>query len=326
MSRPVVLVTASTVSERAQQILRDGGCDIVFMKLPIGEADLIEQFAQREVAAILLRGSPPFTARVIEAGKSGRIMSKHGVGYDSVDVPAATKAGVAVMMANGGNADPVAEHSLALMLATTREIGLYQHALRSGRWKEMSYNVRDFSDRTVGIVGYGQIGRRTARLVAACGAKVVIFSRRKGEAPAGMEWETDFDRLLERVDILSLHCPLTDQTRGMVGARELGKLRKGAIVINTSRGQVIDEAALIEALKSGHLAGAGLDTFAQEPVSPDNPLLHMPNVICTPHIAASTTGAMAQLGTIASNNIVSYLKGEVFDEDNFVNPEVFAKR
>lgn len=141
-----------------------------------------------------------------------------------------------------------------------------------------------------------------------------------------MEWENDLDELLRHVDILSLHCPLSDKTRGMIGERALKLMKPGSIVVNTSRGPVIDEAALIAALESGHLAGAGLDTFAKEPLAATNPLLSMPNVICTPHIASTTTDSAMQLGTIASNNILSDLRGEIYDAQNFVNPEVFKAK
>jgi D-3-phosphoglycerate dehydrogenase / 2-oxoglutarate reductase len=183
---------------------------------------------------------------------------------------------------------------------------------------------RDFRGRSVGIVGYGQIGKRTARLAAACGANVVIHSRTRVEPPQGMAYEADLDRLLARVDILSLHCPLNDHTRGLIGEKQLALMKPGALIINTSLGKVMDDAALIAALGSGRLAGAGLDTFAMEPPDPGNPLFALPNVICTPHIAAATTDAAVQMGTIAANNIISYLRGEIYDAQNFLNPGVRA--
>ena len=323
---PLVLVTGPTVSEAGQKILRDAGAEIDFMQTPVGEQSLVDAFAQRPYDAVLVRSSPPLTARVIESAKALKIISKHGAGTDSIDVATATRRGIAVMMANGANAGAVAEHSLALMLCVVRELPKFHKGLRNGVWKDLGYVVTGFRDRTVGIVGYGQIGRRTAHLVAACGAKVIVHTRSRIALPEGMEREQDFDALLRRVDILSLHCPLTEETRGLVGKRELALMKPGSIVINTARGPVIDEAALIEALRSGHLGGAGLDTFEQEPPARENPLFHMDNVICTPHIAVATTDASFQMGTIAANNIVSYLRGEVYDPANFVNPEVMATR
>ena len=179
------------------------------------------------------------TAKVFEAGKHLKIISKHGAGIDSVDLASATAHGIAVMMANGGNADAVAEHALTLMLCVTREVPKFYRELRAGKWKDLNYNVRDFKARTVGIVGFGQIGRRTARLASACGAKVVIHSRTPVDAPAGMEWEADLDALLARVDILSLHCPL----RHASYRRAQLALMKPADRLDTARGPVMTSCA-----------------------------------------------------------------------------------
>lgn len=322
MSKPLVLVTASTVSDLAQRLLREGGLDLAFMPDKVDEADLSESLARHRPAAILLRGSPPLNAAVLGAAKGLKIIAKHGAGVDSVDIAAATRHGIAVMVAGGANADAVAEHTLSLMLALTRELPRFDREARAGEWRNLHQYVRDFRTRTVGIVGYGQIGERAARLAQACGATVVIHTRSKVEPPAGMIVEPDLDRFLESVDIVSLHCPLTDKTRGLIGAAQFARMKPGAILINTARGPVVDENALIDALRSGRLAGAGLDTFAVEPPDPDNPLFKLQNVIVTPHIAAVTTDAMVRMGTIAASNIICWLRGEVHDPRNFLNPEV----
>ena len=325
MAKPKVLVTAATVSDLAQNLLRAGGADLIFMPGTIDEAALLAALARDDIAAILLRGSPPLTGRVLAAASDLKIIAKHGAGVDSVDIAAATRRGIAVMVANGANADAVAEHALALMLSLSRELPRFDRDVRSGAWRNLDQFTRDFSARTVGIVGYGQIGERTARLAQACGARVVIHTRSAITPPAGMTYEPDLDRLLETVDIVSLHCPLTDQTRGLIGAAQLARMKPGALLINTARGPVIDEAALVAALKSGKLAGAALDTFAVEPPDPVHPLFTLPNVLVTPHIAAATTGAMARMGTIAANNILCWLRGEVHDARNFLNPAVVPR-
>ena len=231
--------------------------------------------------------------------------------------------GVAVMVAGGANADAVAEHALAMMLSLARELPRFDRETRRGAWRDLAYLVRDFHARTVGILGYGQIGERTARLAQACGAQVVIHTRSAITPPAGMVLEPGFDRFLGCVDILSLHCPLTGKTRGLIGAAQFARMKPGALLINTARGPVIDEPALVDALKSGRLAGAGLDTFAIEPPDPAHPLFALPNVLVTPHVAAATTDAMVRMGTIAANNIICWLRGEVHDRRNFLNPEMF---
>lgn len=326
MKKPVVLVTSTTVSEAAQRLLREAGIDIAFMQGPITEKSLISEFSRQSIAAVILRGPSPFTPAVFAAAKDLKIIAKYGAGIDSVDLQTATAQGVAVMITTGANGDAVAEHSLALMLALVRELPRFDRELRKGVWKNPRYIVRDFRERTVGVVGYGQIGRRTARLARACGAKVVVHSRTRAQLPPEMTWEDSLDRLLGGADIVSLHCPLTDQTRGMIGQKQLELMRPGALLINTSRGKLIDEPALIAALQSGRLGGAGLDTFATEPPDLANPLFALPNVICTPHIASSTTGAGARMGTIAANSIISYLRGEIYDRRNLINPRVLEKR
>lgn len=323
LGKTVVLVTAATVSELAQKRLREGGADIEFMTGLVDEDAMVTALSRGNIAAVLLRGSPPLTERVFAAARGLKIVAKHGAGVDSVDMASATRHGIAVMVAGGANADAVAEHALTLMLCLAREVPRFDRETRRGAWRDLKHFTREFHTLTVGIVGYGQIGERTAKLVQACGAQVMVHTRSKPKLPEGMALEPDLDRLLERVDILSLHCPLTDKTRGMIGAAQFARMKPGAFVVNTARGPVIDEPALVEALQRGIIAGAGLDTFAAEPPDAANPLFALPNVLVTPHIAAATTDAMVRMGTIAAANIISYLRGEVYEKRNFLNPQVF---
>ena len=324
MTRPLVLVTAPGLVEQAQDILRDGGTDLAYMPYPITEDSLVSHLSSRPFDAVLMRGSVPFTRRVIGAPANVKIIARHGVGFDTVDLAAATERGIAVMVPKGANADAVAEHSLALMLSLARELPRFDRDLRHGKWKDPQALGKGFRGRVVGILGYGEIGRKTAELASACGARVVAHTRsRIDNLPAGIEHEPDFDRFLSRVDILSLHCPTTDKTRGLIGAKAIATMKDGAIIVNTARGAIVDEAALVAALKSGKLAGAGVDVYGVEPPDPNHPLFSLPNVICTPHVAAATEDSMNRCGTIAAHNIVSYLRGELYDRRNLVNPEVF---
>jgi D-3-phosphoglycerate dehydrogenase / 2-oxoglutarate reductase len=318
VSKPVVLVTSMQLSEQAQKILRDAGLDIAFAPEPTSEDSAIAALAGAKPAAVLMRGNPPFTRRVIESAPQLKIIAKHGAGVDSVDVPAAAQCGVAVMTAGAANADAVAELALALMLALARELQRLDRGVKGGAWERPNFQGTEFRGRSVGIVGYGQIGRRVARLAAAFGAKVVIHSRSAIADAAGAEVEPDLDALLRGADILSLHCPLTPETRGMIGAAQLQAMPQGALLVNTARGALVDETALADALRSGHLAGAGLDTFAAEPPDPKHPLFALDNVICTPHIAGATKGSLLRVGTIAATNIVRHLRGEAPDPDNLV--------
>ncbi len=308
MQDTTILVTAQQLVPEAQQILHDAGARIEFMAEPITEATLIARFATGPaVHAVVLRGSKPFTAPVLAAARGLKIIAKNGAGVDSVDLAEATRRGVVVAVAAGANADAVAEHALALMLALVRDLPRLDRKLRQGGWEGSAYQGRDFRGSVVGIVGYGSIGRSTARLAAALGAQVVVL-RRSGDAD-GFAVETDLDALLARADIVSLHCPLTDATRGLIGAHELARMKPGALLVNTARGAVVDEAALVEALRSGRLGGAGLDTFETEPITAHNPLCTLDNVILTPHVAGVTRNAALRVATMTVRNVVDVLAG-----------------
>ena len=316
MAQPTVLVTAQHLVPEAQQILHDAGARIEFMAEPINEATLVKRLTAGPVDAIVLRGSKPFTAPVLAAAQGLKIIAKNGAGVDSVDLDEAARRGIAVAVAAGANADAVAEHAVALMLALIRDLHRLDRKLRAGGWEGTSWLGRDFRGSTVGIVGYGSIGRSAARLAAALGANVVVLPG-IGEA-VGFENEHDLHRLLGRVDIVSLHYPLTDETRGMIGRREFALMKPGSLIVNTARGPVIDEPALIEALKSGHIGGAGLDTFETEPLPADSPLLALDNVILTPHVAGVTRNAALQVATITARNVVDALAGRPLPQGNVV--------
>ena len=175
------------------------------------------------------------------------------------------------------------------------------------------------------MIGYGAIGRRVAEMAHALGVHVVAYSRTRKKSQQGVRWESDLDRLLASVDILSLHCPLTEETRGLIGRRELALMKPSAIVVNTSRGPVIDEAALTEALQNGTMGAAALDVFEQEPTPHDNPLLTLPNVIVSPHVSAMTEEALARMGTSAVNQILDFLEKETVIRENLANFAVIAR-
>lgn len=300
-----VLVTAPHWAPSAQDIVRAAGGQITFLPEPITEDVLAGQLAATGAQALVLRGSKPVSARVLAAAPALKIVAKNGAGVDSVDLAAARQRGVAVAVAPAANADAVAEHALALMLALTRQLPLLDGMVRAGRWADSTWQGRDFRGAVVGIVGYGNIGRSTARLAAALGARVLVL-RPQGQADHHAT-EPDLDRFLAQIDILSLHCPLTERTHGLIGHRALSVMRRGSLLINTARGPVVDEAALLQALQSGHLAGAGLDTFDTEPLSAGHPLLALPNVLLTPHVAGVTRDAALQVAHITARNIVDYL-------------------
>jgi D-3-phosphoglycerate dehydrogenase len=312
-----VLVTAQHLAPEAQRILQDAGARIDFMAEPIDEETLSKRLAVGPVDAVVLRGSKPFTAQVLASAPALKIIAKNGAGVDSVDLQEAARRGIAVAVAAGVNADAVAEHAVALMLALVRDLPKLDRTVRAGGWEGTAWQGRDFRGSVVGILGYGSIGRSAARLASALGAKVVVMSATRREAD-GFDMESDLDKFLARVDILSLHCPLTEQTRAMIGRRELALMKPGSLVVNTARGPVIDEHALIESLKSGHLGGAGLDTFEVEPLQAGSALRELPNVILTPHVAGVTRQAALDVATTTAGNIVAFLGGREIARHNLV--------
>ena len=315
-----VLVTAEHWAPEAQALVQAAGGQIHFMAEPITEASLAARLAQTGAQALVLRGSKPVTASVLRAAPALRIVAKNGAGVDSVDIEAARSQGVAVAVALAANAPAVAEHALALMLALVRQLPQLDRQVRAGdwggSWPGSHWQGRDFRGSTVGIVGYGSIGRATAQLAVALGAKVLVL-RPAGQAD-GLDCEPDLHRLLPQVDILSLHCPLSERTRGLVGAPELALLRPGSLLVNTARGPVVQEAALLAALESGHLAGAGLDTFDTEPLPQGHPLTRLPQVLLTPHVAGVTRQAALRVATLTAANIVDHLAGRPLPEGHLL--------
>ena len=318
MSSFTVLITGTYLVPEAQQRLHDVGAQLVFMNEPIDEDALVSALSASPVDVMLLRGPKPVTRRVLDAAPDLKLIAKNGAGVDSVDLLETERRGICVAVAPGANAHAVAEHTLAAMLALVRDLSGHDHRVRGGAWEGSTYQGRDFAGSVVGIIGFGHIGQITARMAEALGAHVVVFDP-SGQACAHAV-ETDLDALLARIDILSLHCPLTDQTRGMIGARQLQSMKPGAFIVNTARGGLIDEHALAAALLDGHLGGAALDTLAVEPLDPASPLRQVPNIIFTPHIAGVTRQAAQQVASITAQNVVDYMQGRTLPARHIVCP------
>jgi D-3-phosphoglycerate dehydrogenase len=288
----------------------------VFSAHPVLRAELRERFGEvtfnetgstmggRELAGFLAGHDAAIVAleridgALLDAIPELEIISKYGVGLDTIDLDALAARGVRLGWTGGVNAPAVAELALALMLACLRGIVTSNLLVRSGSWQQFRGCL--LSERTVGLVGCGHIGRELARILGCLGARVIAHDRRDlsdlreslGVEPVG------FDRLLETADIVSLHVPLTPATRGLFDAGALARMRPGAILINTARGGIVDEAALRSALAGGHLAAAGFDTFDPEPAA-DRDLLALPNFIATPHIGGSTAETALAMGRAA---------------------------
>jgi D-3-phosphoglycerate dehydrogenase len=288
----------------ALQTLRDKAAVEYFDTLPGSEERLTERIREAEVA-VNIRSSSKFTAKVFESCSRLRLVSVWGTGTDNIDLPAAARRGVTVTNTPGVSAFSVAEHALALTLAVARRIPAQDAAVRAGAWpRGQGVELRG---KTLGIVGLGAIGRRFAELGRAIGMRVVAWTMHP-DASLGFEL-VELDELLRSSDVVSLHVRLSPQTVGMFGAREFGRMKHGAILVNTARGPIVDEAALLEALASKRIAGAGLDVFSVEPLPPGHPLTKLPNVVLTPHSAGITPEALEAGLQLAVSNVWSFLEG-----------------
>jgi D-3-phosphoglycerate dehydrogenase len=273
---------------------------------------------------ILLRTWPRCTESLMRALPKLRVVGRHGAGLDIVDIPAATRLGVAVVHAPGSNAQAVAEHALMLMLVCVKRTLLIDKATRAGDWAARGGGNTELFGKTLGIVGVGNIGRRVAKFAGAIGMRVLAYDKyvpadevkRRGAEPVA-----SLEALLPQVDVLTCHTPLTDETRAMIDDRTLGLMKKGAIYVNTSRGGVQQERAIFEALTRGHLASAGIDVFEDEPSSTDNPLFNLPNVVVSSHVAGVTQEARRATSAQVAGEMLRVLRGE--KPDVLVNPDVW---
>ena len=288
------------------------------------EAGLIRVAAGAD--GILFRIKPRCTESLMTACPRLRVVGRHGVGLDTVDIPAATRLGVAVVHAPGSNSQAVAEHALMLMLTCVKRTRQVDLTTRAGDWAAGRGANTELGGKTLGIIGIGNIGRRVAKFAGALGMRVLAYDkylpddevRRRGAEPTA-----SLEALLPQADVLTCHTPLTPETRHMIDAKTLSLLRRGAVFINTSRGGVQDEHALFEALTRGQLGAAGLDVWEEEPVSRDNPILNLDNTVCSAHVAGVTVEANRQMAMQVAGEMARVLRGE--RPEVLVNPEVWPR-
>jgi D-3-phosphoglycerate dehydrogenase len=252
-----------------------------------------------------------------------KVISKHGAGYDNIDVAAATRLRIPVFYTPGANAQSVAELVFCLAIAVARSVTTHDRSLRAGEWNRAGAGLQ-LSGRGLGVVGLGNVGRKVARLGSAFGMRVIGFDPYIRDRPC--EIVDNLNTLLASSEVLTLHVPLTDETRGMIGAQELALLPKDAVVINTARGGVLDEAALAAAIASGKIYGAGFDVFEVEPMPAAHVFRTLPHTVMTPHIGGSTVESLNAVANQCVTNVLTYLNQQLFDSTLCVNPEVLATR
>lgn len=307
-----VISLGGPVTAAGEAMLRAAGITSLSTGPYPAKADVMALLAEHQADAVIVRLVDRIDADILKASPRLKLVHKHGAGTNDIDVAAAQALGIPVLAAVGANAHSVAEHALALMFALVKDMRRQDAFVRGGGWAEKAYRGGELRGRTLGLVGFGLIARNLARMALAIGMRVQAYDPfAPDDAFAdGAVRATDLDALFATSDVLSLHCPLTEDTSNLVNARTLGLMKPSALLINTARGEVVDEPALCAALAAGTIAGAGLDTFAPEPPAPDNPLWQLDTVILSPHIGGVTEEARGEVSLITCGNVIAFLKGE----------------
>jgi D-3-phosphoglycerate dehydrogenase len=300
------ILVSDPLAEAGVDVLREQ-CAVT-VKTGLTEAQLVREIGKYN--GLIVRSGTRVTKKLIKAAKNLKIIARAGVGVDNIDIEAATAAGIVVINSPRGNTLSAAEHALSLMMSMARNIPAADRSLRDGRWDRKAFVGTEMFHKTLGLLGLGKVGSVVAERAIAMGMTVIAYdpfaseeqARRIGVGLAG------FTTVLKRADIISLHMPHTRDTHHLIGAKELRMMKKGVRIVNAARGGLIDEQALLAALKSGKVSQAALDVFESEPAT-DNPLLQLPNVIATPHLGASTMEAQINVAVDVARQIVDFFKG-----------------
>ncbi len=303
-AKPRLLVTAADLAPQALALLTD--FDVVYAGKTPTEDDIVALCRQHDPVAIIVRYSK-VGAAAMDAAKSLRVISKHGSGTDTIDKAAAAQRGIEVRAAVGANAAAVAEHALALLLACAKSVPQIDARMHAGHWDKATHKSVELSGRTIGLVGLGAIGLRFARMAHAMDMRVIGHDPYARNLPDYVQ-AVDLDTVWREADAISLHCPLTADNRNLLNADTLARCKRGVMVVNTARGGLIDEAALLAAVQSGQVAAAGLDSFAVEPMTVPHPFQNQPGFILSPHIGGVTRDAYVNMGTAAARNVLAVLE------------------
>jgi D-3-phosphoglycerate dehydrogenase / 2-oxoglutarate reductase len=311
------ILVREPIAEAGIRLLRERGFDVDVD----GDSDLAETIGAYD--AIVVRSATQVTAELIGRADNLKVIGRAGVGVDNVDVEAATRRGIVVANAPESTVISAAEHTIGLLVALTRNIPQAHAALKQGRWERKAYGGVELADKTLGVLGFGRIGQQVARRAAGLGMRVVAYDPFVSPdrfRELGVERVESEREVYAAADFLTLHLPLTDQTRGSINAKAFGRMRNGVRIVNAARGALVDEDDLLEALKSGKVGGAALDVFSTEPYS--GPLLELDNVVATPHLAASTEEAQDRAGVIIAEQVAAALDGGLVN--NAVNIPVIG--
>ncbi|MFZ8951755.1 MAG: hydroxyacid dehydrogenase [Alphaproteobacteria bacterium] len=313
-----------------QMPLTDGICSVLDARKDVeavqftqlSEDNILQHVGEYDAAILSIT---PFTARIIDKADKMQIVARHGVGYDAVDVPALTKKGIPLAVVGTANSVTVAEHALFFILALAKRAILFDREVRKGNW-DIRYSQigYDIADKKVLVLGLGRIGRRLVPMLNAMGMKVFVYDPyvlQDTIVTTGATPVEDWRAALPDMDFVSVNCPKNEETNGMIGTAELASMKKTAFVVNTARGNIVDESALYHALKSGSIAGAGIDPFVVEPAGPNEPLFELDNIIVSPHSAGVTKESLFRMGAAAAQNILDQFDGRL-NPENVINKEV----
>ena len=318
----VLVVDTIHDSGQSQFDARDD-IETTVLELP-SEEELLAHVGTADAIAVRTTKIP---RKVIEAAPNLKVVSRHGVGYDSVDVACLTERGIPLCVAATSNAVSVAEHAMFMILALAKQSVAFDRATRSGEfWIKLGMGAQDIADKSLLIAGFGRIGSRTAKRALAFDMKVSVYDPYVDDdviKAAGCTPVADFDAALPAMDFVTLHCPKSTATVNMIGKAQLAAMKPTAVLVNTARGGLVDEDALYDALTSGTIAAAGLDVFAVEPPKPEHPLFQLDNIIVSPHSAGVTEQSILRMASQTAKNVLDVLDGKP-NPDVIINKEVFS--
>ncbi|NKB57913.1 MAG: hydroxyacid dehydrogenase [Alphaproteobacteria bacterium] len=322
-----ILITAPTLADKAMALLDELGATV--FTVPDGSPDSViyDIAVTEQIDGIIVRIGE-IDARVIDASKKLRVLSKNGIGVDNVDLAHATKRGIPVVNGRNSNSQSVAEHALGMIIAQLKDFRRLDTSVRAGKWEKATYYGTELSGKHVGLIGLGGNGSALARLLVPFGVKITAYDPYLDDTEffQGVNRAAHMDDFLSDIDILSIHCPRTSETDGMIDGDSFRKMKPTAHLINCARGGIVDEDALVTALNEGQIAGAAIDVFDVEAPPTNHPLWQCPNVMLSPHIAGVTHESFTRMGTMAVENAYRILNGEPINPACVINPEALPDK
>lgn len=312
-----VLVTGAELVLEARTLLAEHGIHAIYASGYVDPAELAALAAEYRIDALLVRQGQ-INRQVIDASDRLRVIAKHGSGVDNIDLDAASARNIPVLRALAANAQSVAELAVTLAVTLMKDVSVLSDAVKSGDWPKTKYVGRDLGGAIFGLVGFGEIGRRTAKLARGLGMETLAYDP-YAEGIDGTSVTRDLDAVLAQSDIVSLHCPLAPETHHLMNRQHLCVMKSSAFLVNTARGAIVDEEALLEALQNGTIAGAALDSFEQEPPRRDHPFWGLKNLIATPHVGGASQSALRNMAVQSASHIIDVLEGKQFDRRAMAN-------